>query len=69
MHPQGTGRIEALVRWLMIALLVSLVGLLAAALGMARHIWVRRSQKRRDLGAQTEQEAEMAEEAESEVEL
>jgi hypothetical protein len=53
----------------MIALLVSLVGLLAAALGMARHIWVRRSQKRRDLGAQTEQEAEMAEEAESEVEL
>jgi len=46
-----------------------LVGLLTAALGMARHIWVRRSQKRRDLSAHSEHEAEMAEEVESEVEL
>ena len=56
-------------RWLMIGLLVSVVGLLAAAFGMARHIWVRRSQERRDLDAKTGQEAGVAEEAESEVEL
>ena len=56
-------------RWLMIGLLVSVVGLLTAALGMARHIWVRRSQERDDRGAKTGREAEMAEEAESEVEL
>jgi hypothetical protein len=56
-------------RWLMIVLLVSVVGLLAAALGMARHIWVRRSQERRDRAAQTEQGADLAEEVESEVEL
>jgi hypothetical protein len=30
-------------RWLMIALLVSLAGLLLAAAGVARHIWLRRS--------------------------
>jgi cytochrome c biogenesis protein ResB len=57
------------VRWLMIGLLVSVVGLLTAAIGMARHIWVRRSQERRNLGRHAEQEAERAEEAESEVEL
>lgn len=51
-------------RWLMIALLVSVVGLLTAALGMARHIWVRRSQQRRDRDAHAEPEAE---EVESEV--
>jgi hypothetical protein len=56
-------------RWLMIVLLLSVIGLLAAALGMARHIWVQRSQERRVRDAQTEQEAEMAEEVESEVEL
>jgi hypothetical protein len=56
-------------RWLMIALLVSVVGLLIAALGMVRHIWVQRSQERRDRGTKAEQEAELAEEAESEVEL
>ena len=55
-------------RWLMIVLLVSVVGLLAAALGVARHIWLRRSQERVDRVARTEQEAELAEEAESEVE-
>ncbi|MGO9338522.1 MAG: hypothetical protein ACLPY1_13560 [Terracidiphilus sp.] len=30
-------------RWLMIALLVSLVALLLAAAGVARHIWLQRS--------------------------
>jgi cytochrome c biogenesis protein ResB len=55
-------------RWLMIVLLMSVVGLLAAAFGMARHIWVQRSLERRDRDAQTEHEAELAEEAESEVE-
>jgi hypothetical protein len=53
----------------MIGLLVSVVGLLTAAIGMARHIWVRRSQERLDRSAIAGQEAEMAEEAESEVEL
>jgi hypothetical protein len=53
----------------MIGLLVSVVGLLTAAFGMARHIWVRRSQERRDRGSRAGLEAEMAEEAESEVEL
>jgi hypothetical protein len=52
----------------MIALLVSVVGLLTAALGMARHIWVRRSQERRNRSAQTDQEADLAEEVESEIE-
>jgi hypothetical protein len=33
-------------RWMMIALLVSLVGLLLAAAGVARHIWRHRSQLR-----------------------
>jgi hypothetical protein len=55
-------------RWLMLVLLVSVVGLLAAALGVARHIWVQRSQERRERGAKVEQESETAEEAESEVE-
>ncbi len=30
-------------RWLLISLLVSVVALLLAAAGMARHIWLRRS--------------------------
>jgi hypothetical protein len=30
-------------RWLLIALLVSLAGLLIAAAGMARHIWLQRT--------------------------
>jgi Flp pilus assembly protein TadB len=55
-------------RWLMIVLLVSLAGLLAAALGVARHIWLQRSQERRVRRSQTEHEAELAEEAETEVE-
>jgi Tfp pilus assembly protein PilV len=48
-------------RWLMIALLVSVVGLLAAALGMARHIWVQRSLERRERAAKARQESEEAE--------
>lgn len=56
-------------RWLMIVLLVSVIGLLTAALGMARHIWLQRSHERRDRDNLTEQESELAEEAESEVEL
>jgi hypothetical protein len=35
---------------------------------MARHIWVQRSQERRARDTQTELEADLAEEAESEVE-
>jgi hypothetical protein len=33
-------------RWLMIALLVSVVALLLAAAGVARHIWLQRSRLR-----------------------
>lgn len=56
-------------RWLMIVFLVSLAGLLAAALGVARHIWLQRSQEPGDRSTKADQEAELAEEAESEVEL
>lgn len=34
-------------RWLMLCLLVSLTALLAAAAGMARHVWVHRTRLRR----------------------
>jgi hypothetical protein len=68
LHSRGNDRNEALVRWLMIALLVSVVGLLTAALGMARHIWVQRSRQRLEPGANTGPEADLAEEIESEVE-
>jgi hypothetical protein len=36
---------------------------------MARHIWVQRSHERRERGMKAEQEVDLAEEAESEVEL
>jgi hypothetical protein len=38
-------------RWLMIALFVSVVGLLVAAAGVARHIWLHR-RRRGELAAQ-----------------
>jgi hypothetical protein len=38
------GRSFLAMRWLMIALLVSLGALLLAAAGVARHIWLQRSQ-------------------------
>jgi len=46
-------------RWLIIALLVSLGALLLAAAGMARHIWVRRAKLRGKLstGSRTPTEA------------
>lgn len=50
-------------RWLMIALLVSLGALLFAAAGVARHIWRERSLLRRETAA-----AELAEETEIETE-
>ena len=40
-------------RWMMIVLLASLAGLLLAAAGVARHIWLQRSQLRSDPGAGT----------------
>jgi hypothetical protein len=55
-------------RWLMIVLLVSLAGLLTAALGVARHIWLQRSQERTDRSTAARQEAELTDEVESEVE-
>jgi uncharacterized protein (DUF58 family) len=41
-------------RWLMIALLVSLGALLIAAAGMARHIWSQRAKLRREPSAALE---------------
>jgi hypothetical protein len=38
-------------RWMMIALLVSLAALLLAAAGVARHIWLQRSRLRSNSGA------------------
>jgi HAMP domain-containing protein len=38
-------------RWLMIGLLISLAGLLFAAAGVARHIWIRRAKLRRKTAA------------------
>lgn len=40
-------------RWLLIALLVSLAGLLIAAAGMARHIWLQRTLNRSKPWAET----------------
>jgi hypothetical protein len=50
-------------RWLMIALLISLGGLLLAAAGVARHIWRQRSLLKRqtatnELAGETEVETE-----------
>lgn len=38
-------------RWLLMVLFISLVGLLIAALGMARHIWLQRARSRSKLSA------------------
>lgn len=65
--PRDSAAIRALMRWLMIGLLVSVAGLLVAALGMARHIWARRSNSPVP-GAQTATQIEMADEGESEME-
>ena len=56
-------------RWMVIVLLVSLAGLLAAAMGVARHIWLQRSQMRMDAVRPAETGAGIAEKAESEVEI
>ena len=55
-------------RWLMIVLLVSLGGLLLAAAGVARHIWIRRAQNRRIPPAIPGPVPELAEETEPEHE-
>jgi hypothetical protein len=51
-------------RWLMIALLVSLGGLLIAAAGMARHIWLQRAK----LKGRSSEAFESAEESDLELE-
>jgi hypothetical protein len=61
-------------RWMMIALLVSVVALLLAAAGVARHIWLHRSQLggkagSRPMGSAAEDAVvDPVEEAEQEVE-
>ena len=59
----------AAMRWLVIALLVSLGALLLAAAGVARHIWVRRTQMRSapSTGSKTPNGAGERAEAESEL--
>jgi hypothetical protein len=44
-------------RWMMIALLVSVVALLLAAAGVARHIWLHRSQIRGSPGSRPASDA------------
>lgn len=61
-------------RWLMIALLASLAALLLAVAGVARHIWLQRSQLRSDPGAGTKavkglKASSDAEEIDPEIEL
>jgi len=62
-------------RWMMIALLVSLAALLLAAAGVARHIWLQRFRLRSNPGAgpaltKAHQEAtDSVEEIDQEIEL
>ena len=55
-------------RWLMIALLVSVVALLLAAAGVARHIWLQRSELRKGTRGGNKSN-DSADEADSELEL
>jgi uncharacterized membrane protein len=55
-------------RWLLVALLVSLTALLIAAAGVARHIWVRRARVRSKPSASAAASA-LAEEADRETEI
>lgn len=50
-------------RWLMIGLLVSLGALLLAAAGVARHIWLQRSQLSGEALVSTSKPADPADEA------
>ena len=57
-----------MMRWLLVALLVSLEALLIAAVGVARHIWVRRTRVRSKESTNITASAP-AEEAETQTEI
>jgi uncharacterized membrane protein len=57
-----------MMRWLLVALLVSLVALLIAAAGVARHVWVRRDRARSKASASIADSAP-AEEVETEPDI
>jgi hypothetical protein len=52
-------------RWLMIGLFVSLVGLLIAVGGMVRHVWIQRRMLRQEAPAEPESATEIRAETES----
>jgi hypothetical protein len=56
-------------RWLLMVLLVSLVGLLIAALGVARHIVMQRARSRSKPSADTAKAPGQAEETDVETEI
>lgn len=65
-YPNGCSTV---MRWLMIALLVSLGALLIAAAGMARHIWRSRAQIRSNQSNGSRIPLEAGDEVETESEL
>jgi hypothetical protein len=56
-------------RWLLIGLLVSLVGLLLVAAGVARHIWLQRARLRNKPPAGETAAQEQADESDVEIEV
>ncbi|MGD0548363.1 MAG: hypothetical protein ABR991_11125 [Terracidiphilus sp.] len=58
-----------LMRWLLLVLLVSLLGLLIAALGVARHIWLQHARLRSKPSAGAVAVSGLAEEADVEKDI
>ena len=58
-----------LMRWLLIALLVSLAALLIAGAGMMLHVWVQRSRSRSKRAAGAAEASGQAEETDQETEI
>jgi hypothetical protein len=67
--PSGILRLVFLMRWLLMVLLVSLLGLLVAALGMARYIALQRARSRSKSSAGTAKAPGQAEETDVETEI
>ena len=65
----GILRLVFLMRWLLMVLLVSLVGLLVAALGVARHIILQRVRSRSKPSAGAAKAPGQAEETDAETEI
>jgi protein-S-isoprenylcysteine O-methyltransferase Ste14 len=56
-------------RWLLIALLVSLAAMLIAAAGMTLHIWARRTRSRSKHSAGAAQKNGQTEESDADIEI